>query len=110
MKPNPELSLEISRSLNISSLVSQVLINRGLNTPGQVDSFLSATLSSLHSPFIMKDMDKAVDRIIAAVCSNEKICIYGDYDADGITAHITDGAFFKAGKCRSFFLHSGQSR
>lgn len=83
---NPELSAKISRALNISPLVSQLLINRGFDTPDRADFFLSAKLRDLHSPFLMKNMERAVERIITAIKNNEKICIYGDYDVDGITA------------------------
>jgi len=82
----PDVSKEISRAHNISPLVSQVLINRGFDTPEKVDIFLSASLKDLYNPFLMKDMEKAVDRVISAIKKKEKICIYGDYDVDGITA------------------------
>ena len=85
-QPCPELCKKIARSLNISPLVSQILINRGIDTTEQADLFLSAKLRDLRSPFIMKDMDKAVERVIRALKNKEKICIYGDYDVDGITA------------------------
>jgi len=87
--PRLELSKKISQSLNISTLVSQVLINRGVETPEQANSFLSANLQDLHSPFLMKNMERAVDRVLAALKNREKIYIYGDYDVDGITATST---------------------
>ena len=83
---NPALSKKFSSSFNISPLVSQLLINRGLESIDQADFFINATLKDLYSPFRMKDMDRAVQRIITAVEKKEKICIYGDYDVDGITA------------------------
>ena len=83
---NPALSKKFSSSFNISPLVSQLLINRGLESIDQADFFINATLKDLYSPFLMKDMDRAVQRIITAVEKKEKICIYGDYDVDGITA------------------------
>lgn len=81
-----DLSRAISSCLNISPLVAQVLINRGIETPDAAQSFLSARLADLHSPLLMKDMDRAVERIAAAISKKEKICICGDYDVDGITA------------------------
>ena len=83
---NQPLSKIFSRSLNISPLVSQLLINRGITTIEEADYFLNATLKNLHSPLLMKHMDKAVQRVMAAIKNQEKICIYGDYDVDGITA------------------------
>lgn len=83
---NSALSRDIARALNISPLVSQVLINRGIDSPEQAGLFLSARLADLHSPFLMKDMDRAVGRVLTALAQKEKICICGDYDVDGITA------------------------
>ena len=83
---NQTQSKIFSQSLHISPLVSQLLINRGLTTIEEADYFLHATLKDLHSPLIMKDTDKAVQRLITAINNREKICIYGDYDVDGITA------------------------
>ena len=83
---SPDLCLKLSQALNISQIVAQVLINRDLSTPEQAQLFLSASLQDLHSPFLMKGMEKAVDRIISAIKNNEKVYIYGDFDVDGITA------------------------
>ncbi len=83
---NPDLCSKLSQTLNISQIVAQVLINRGIETPEQAQLFLSARLQDLHSPFLMKGMEKAVGRIVAAIKNNEKICIYGDFDVDGITS------------------------
>ncbi len=83
---DPDLCSTLSQTLNISQIVAQVLINRGISTPEQAQLFLSARLQDLHSPFLMKGMEKAVDRIVTAIKNNEKICIYGDFDVDGITA------------------------
>ena len=81
-----DLGLALASCLNISPLVAQVLINRGIETPEAAQSFLSARLTDLHSPFLMKDMGRATERIAAAMAKKEKICICGDYDVDGITA------------------------
>ena len=83
---NAALSQHMSRALNISPLISQVLINRGIDTPEAASKFLSPRLSDLPSPFLMKDMHRAVDRVLAALARRERICVCGDYDADGITA------------------------
>jgi len=77
---------EISGELNIHPLIIQVLSNRGIEEKDSIYNFLHPSLKNLHSPFHMKDMDKAVDRITKAILNREKIVIYGDYDADGVTS------------------------
>ena len=78
-----ELSL---KELRISPLTAQVLFNRGISTADQARRFLSPALSDLPNPLAMKDMEKAVGRISAAIRDREKITIFGDYDVDGSTA------------------------
>lgn len=84
-KRDPELQLYLAKELNISPLIAQLLINREITDLHQAKVFLSAALSDLHSPFLMKDMKEAVQRIGEALKRREKIVIYGDYDVDGIT-------------------------
>ena len=72
--------------LGIKPVVSQILVNRGVTTPDDAKRFLFPSLEHLHSPFLMKDMERGVDRLIEAIAKKEKIVIYGDYDADGITS------------------------
>jgi len=84
-KKDGELQRFLARELSISPLISQLLINRDITDLPQAKMFLSASLSDLHSPFLMKDMDKAVTRIARALKDRQKIVIYGDYDVDGIT-------------------------
>ncbi|MBI5804933.1 single-stranded-DNA-specific exonuclease RecJ [candidate division TA06 bacterium] len=86
--PRPELCRELSVGLQVSQFLAQLLINRGINTVKQGQSFLNAGLESLHDPFLMKGMAAAVQRLEIAVSQGEKICVYGDYDADGITGTI----------------------
>jgi len=74
-EPQIDLRTTLARTLNISPLVSQVLINRGFDSPDKARAFLSARLKDLHSPFLMKDMDRAVERIIVALGRQEHICI-----------------------------------
>lgn len=78
--------LEISKTFGISPLTSIVLYNRGVREDDQIKNFLSKDLGIMYDPFLMRDMDKAVERINAAKEAGEKITIYGDYDVDGITA------------------------
>ena len=82
----PELRAELSKELAIPPLVAQLLIKRGITDPQEGEKFLSPLLQHLHDPFLMKDMDKGVDRVVKALRNGEKIAIYGDYDVDGITA------------------------
>jgi len=84
--PNPTLQETLSRELGISPLTAQVLANRGINQIDQAYQFLHPSLSHLHPPLLMKDMEKAVDRIIQALSKREQVLIYGDYDVDGVTS------------------------
>ena len=81
-----ERVLEISKKFKISPLTAIILYNRGIRNDDEIEKFLSKDLSVMYDPFLMCDMDKAVERILAAKNGGEKITIYGDYDVDGITA------------------------
>ena len=76
----------LAHALGVSPLVARVLVNRGLDTPEEARRFLSPELSSLHEPSLLPDIDRAVERIRRAIASRETILLYGDYDADGVTA------------------------
>ncbi len=78
--------VEISKEFGISPLTSIILYNRGIQENDEIAEFLKCDLESLHDPYLLKDMDKAVDRLKKAQENNEKITIYGDYDVDGITS------------------------
>jgi len=80
------LSDELSKRLDIPPLVAQLLIKRGITDSQSGERFLSPSLKHLHDPFLMKDMSKGAERVIAALEQGEKITIYGDYDVDGISA------------------------
>ncbi len=105
--PNPTLQETFSRELEISPITAQVLANRGINQIDQAHQFLHPSLSHLHSPFLMKDMDKAVDRVIQALLLREQILIYGDYDVDGITSTAILILFLKTLQfpCRYYIPH-----
>ena len=77
---------EIASSLGISQTCAKILYNRGATSVALAKEFLTTDHTKLHSPFLMKDMDKAVDRILASVENGEKITVYGDYDVDGVTS------------------------
>lgn len=78
--------IKLSKELNISKVLATLLVQRGVKTFEEARNFFRPNLSNLHDPFLMKDMDIAVDRIIKAIDNNQKILIYGDYDVDGTTA------------------------
>jgi len=84
--PIPELKNRLSQELRISAILSQVLINRGIRTSREAESFLNVRLSDLGDPFMFADMHKAVDLIRKASRDKERIMVCGDYDVDGITA------------------------
>src|SRR5436190_12299323 len=77
---------QLSKELNISRTLSNLLVQRGISTYEQARRFFRPSTSDLHDPFLMKDMDKAIDRLEHALKQGERILIYGDYDVDGTTA------------------------
>lgn len=83
---DPEAVVRLSAELGIDSVLSTLLVQRGIKTFEQARAFFRPSLESLHDPFLMKDMDKAVERLRKAVEGKEKILVYGDYDVDGTTA------------------------
>lgn len=94
-QPDPIISEILTTELTLSPLAALILFNRGIRTSEEAERFLRPSLSHLHSPFLMKDMDRAVDRVQKALSNREKILIYGDYDVDGITATAVLMAFFR---------------
>ena len=76
----------LSTGLGISPVLANLLVQRGIDTLEKASRFFKPRLEELHDPFLMKDMDRAVERIEQAVRNNEKIMVYGDYDVDGTTA------------------------
>ena len=76
----------LSAELGMSPVLTNLLVQRGIDTMEKAKKFFSPSLRDLHDPFLMKDMDKAVERIERAVKAGEKVMIYGDYDVDGTTA------------------------
>ena len=87
-KPTPDGGIveALSKELNINSSLAAMLLQRGIADFNTAKAFFRPTLEGLHDPFLMKDMDVAVERVQKAVANNEKILIYGDYDVDGTTA------------------------
>ena len=81
-----QLVKSLSESLGIDEILAVLLVQRGITNFEEAKNFFRPSLSQLHDPFLMKDMDKAVDRLQQAMNNGEKILIYGDYDVDGTTA------------------------
>lgn len=81
-----QTAVEEFKQQNLSPLMSHLLVNRGLTTIDEVNAFLNPSLEDCYDPFLMYDMEKAVARIQEAVASGERMLIYGDYDADGVTS------------------------
>jgi single-stranded-DNA-specific exonuclease len=92
---NKELQGVLARELDILPLTAQLLINRGLVDSDMASSFLNPDLKDLHDPYLMKDMDRAVTRVVGALGKGEKIALYGDYDVDGTTSIALIHLFFK---------------
>lgn len=84
--PDESLVSSLQEQLHIHPVLCRLLVLRGITTFEEARLFFRPSLEHLHDPFLMKDMDKAVDRILAAFGDGEKILIYGDYDVDGTTA------------------------
>jgi single-stranded-DNA-specific exonuclease len=77
---------EIAETFGISDLIAKILVNRGYDTVASANEFLRPTIDALHDPAQLHDMDKAVERLFAAIENGERIVVYGDYDVDGVTS------------------------
>ena len=85
-EPNELLVKHLSKELNISTITAKILIARGCETVEQARPLLSIDINAYHDPYLMAGMEEAVARIEQALEYGEKILVYGDYDADGITS------------------------
>ena len=83
---DPETVGQLSSELGVDPVLAELLVLRGVKTFSQARSFFRPSLDNLYDPFLMTDMDKAVERVRQAVTGSEKILVYGDYDVDGTTA------------------------
>ena len=97
--PDKDIVCTLQESLGVSELIATLLAQRGIKTFEEAKQFFRPQLSDLYNPFLMKDMDKAVERLHRAISSNEKILVYGDYDVDGTTAVSLMYLFLKE-KCQ----------
>ena len=85
-QPTKEILEELQSNLNIPKFICTLLIQRNIDSLKLAQEYFRPNLHDLHDPFLMKDMDKTVNRLIEAISSNEKIMILGDYDVDGTTS------------------------
>ena len=76
----------VQEEFGLSRLLSTIIVNKGLKTKQEIEVFLNPTRNDFHDPYLMPDMQIAVDRIVKAIENQEKVIIYGDYDVDGITS------------------------
>ncbi|HWQ93555.1 MAG TPA: DHH family phosphoesterase, partial [Clostridia bacterium] len=82
----PSLAADLAARLQMSSLMAQCLLNRGLTEPEPITTFLQPRLKQLSDPFLLPDMERAVDRLFQARERREPLVIFGDYDVDGVTS------------------------
>ena len=78
----------ISAECGLLPLTAKILYNRGITEKEEIKTFLDRDSMPLYDPFLLKDMDKAVARINEAIDKKQRICIYGDYDVDGVTSTV----------------------
>ncbi|MBM7701402.1 single-stranded-DNA-specific exonuclease RecJ [Metabacillus iocasae] len=102
---NHELVNELVNELEVTPLIASLLINRGIQTVESAKQFLHVEQQSFHDPFLLDDMDKAVQRIHQAIENGERIMIYGDYDADGVSStSVMLSALRSAGAHVDFYI------
>ncbi len=92
---DPRAMGPLQLELGVSRAISCLLVQRGINTSEAARSFFNPNLKNLHDPYLMKDMEKAVTRIVRARENNESLLIYGDYDVDGTTSVAMVYSYFK---------------
>lgn len=83
---DPQKVTRLKKELAVNEMVCRILVQRDVESYEQARNFFRPALSQLHSPWLMKDMNKAVERVLAAIAKREKILVYGDYDVDGTTS------------------------
>ena len=97
LKPRPEATdvARLKAALQVDDTIATLLLQRNIKTYDAAKTFFRPSLKGLHDPFLMKDMDKAVARIEAALLHNENILVYGDYDVDGTTSVSLMASYLK---------------
>ncbi|MFW5757400.1 MAG: single-stranded-DNA-specific exonuclease RecJ [Bacteroidota bacterium] len=92
---NADIEKKLSESLSIDGILARLLVQRGVKSFLEAKDFFRPSMDNLHDPFLIKDMDKAIERIEKAIVNNERIMVYGDYDVDGTTAVALTYSFLK---------------
>lgn len=97
LKPQPDSHKvnHLAKALNVDAVTAGLLVQRGVETYEQAKEFFRPSLSDLHDPYLMKDMDKAVARIEQAIVGGENILVFGDYDVDGTTSVALVSSYLK---------------
>ena len=95
LESNNTVVSKLSKTLNVSEIVGHLLVLRGITTFEEAKLFFRPEISHLHDPFLMKNMQKAVDRIQTVIANGEKVLVYGDYDVDGTTSVAMMFSFLK---------------
>ncbi len=97
IKPKPEVEKvnSLASAINVEPLLASLLVQRGIETYEEAEKFFRPSLKDLHDPYLMKDMEKAVERIETAVENKENILVYGDYDVDGTTSVALVSSYLK---------------
>ncbi|MDE3019163.1 MAG: single-stranded-DNA-specific exonuclease RecJ [Nitrospirota bacterium] len=104
---NRQQQADLARSLSISPITAAVLLARGVATEAQAQTWLAPHLVAPHDPFLIPDMERAIDRLHRALAEGEKICFYGDYDVDGMAATSLYVTYFRShgGQVLSYIPH-----
>ena len=95
-KPPEEIVNRLSKELGVETIIAALLVQRGIETFDEAKHFFRPQLSDLNNPFLMKDMDKAVERIEQAIANEENILVNGDYDVDGTTSVALLSSYLKS--------------
>ena len=95
-KPSEDKIKHLAQALNVEDFVAQLLVQRGIETFEEAKHFFRPSLEHLHDPYLMKDMDKAIERIENAIENQERILVFGDYDVDGTTAVSLVSSYLKS--------------
>ncbi|NNT71263.1 single-stranded-DNA-specific exonuclease RecJ [Flavobacterium sp. IMCC34852] len=95
-KPSSNKVKALATELKVDELIATLLVQRGIETYEDARQFFRPSLADLHNPYLMKDMDKAVTRIEAAIANGENILVFGDYDVDGTTAVSLVSSYLKS--------------
>ncbi len=94
-KPEPSKVKHLSQALQVEEAIASLLLQRGIETYEEAKHFFRPSLDELHDPFLMKDMDRAVERIEKAIANGENILVFGDYDVDGTTSVALMSSYLK---------------